>query len=217
MKRFTIAICSLAFIFSACKDTKTDSSVTTDSKDSSSTVAKSAPTYDTSNAAMEKAWMAYATPGPMHQLMASSNGTWTGEATMWMSPDSLPTKSTIKTVNKSIYNGLYQESVNTGSFMNQPFEGKSIMGYDNTKKKFFSTWVDNMGSGIMMMEGTYDSTSKTFNFIGQGTNFMDGSDCTIKETFQIVDDNTHVMKMWGPDFKTGKEFQTMEIRMTRNK
>ncbi len=215
MKRFTIALCSFALFISACSDTKTDSSVTKDSKDSSANVADKKITYDTSTAAMEKAWKSYATPGPMHQLMASSNGTWTGEATMWMSAGAPPTKSTVKAVNRSIYNGLYQESVNTGNFMNMPFEGKSIMGYDNAKKKFFSTWFDNMGSGIMMMEGTYDSTNKTFTFTGQGTNPMDGSDCTIRETFQILDDNTQLMKMWGPDWQTGKEFQSMEIKLKR--
>lgn len=27
-----------------------------------------------------------------------------------------------------------------------PFEGISTLGYDNAKKTFFSTWIDNMGN-----------------------------------------------------------------------
>jgi hypothetical protein len=34
-----------------------------------------------------------------------------------------------------------------------PFEGISTLGYDNAKKTFFSTWIDNMGTGMMVMEG----------------------------------------------------------------
>ncbi len=45
------------------------------------------------------------------------------------------------------------------------FEGMSLMGYDNAKKVFMSSWVDNMGSGIMQMEGTWDPNTKTINFV----------------------------------------------------
>ena len=33
------------------------------------------------------------------------------------------------------------------------FKGTGIEGYDNGKKKFVGTWMDNMGTGIMMSEG----------------------------------------------------------------
>jgi hypothetical protein len=33
----------------------------------------------------------------------------------------------------------------------------------------------------------------------------------------MVDDNTQVMEMYGPDMKTGKEYKNMEIKFTRKK
>lgn len=32
-----------------------------------------------------------------------------------------------------------------------------IMGYDNAKKKFVSTWIDNLGTGIINMPGEWNS------------------------------------------------------------
>lgn len=59
-----------------------------------------------------------------------------------------------------ILGGRYQQSMHTGSFNGMPFEGISLVGYDNTKKVFMSSWADNMGTGSMYMEGTWDQTPK---------------------------------------------------------
>ena len=45
--------------------------------------------------------------------------------------------------------------------MGMPFQGMSTMAYDNGKKTFMSTWIDNMGTGILETEGTYDAGTKT--------------------------------------------------------
>ena len=33
----------------------------------------------------------------------------------------------------------------------------------------------------------------------------------------IVDDITHIMEMYGPDVKTGKQYKSMQIKFTRKK
>jgi hypothetical protein len=48
-----------------------------------------------------------------------------------------------------------------GKMKNMTFKGMGIEDYDNVKKKFVGTWVDNMGTGIMMSEGDYDVATKT--------------------------------------------------------
>lgn len=218
MKRITITICTATFFFFSCNNEKTaDVASSTTSKDSTEAAKAETTSPPMDSAAMMKAMMDYATPGEMHKLLASFNGTWKGEVTMWMDPAGPPSQSTATSTNRMIYNGLYQETKHKGNFMGMQFEGTSIWGYDNAKKKFVSTWFDNMGSGIMKVEGDYDPSSKTFSFSGIATNPLDGKDCNIRETLQIIDDNTQLMKMYGPDPKTGKEYQTMEIKMTRSK
>ena len=39
------------------------------------------------------------------------------------------------------------------------------------KKKFVGSWVDNMGTGIMFSEGTYDPATKTFTYTSESNPF----------------------------------------------
>src|SRR5690606_3129758 len=113
------------------------------------------------------AWEAYMTPSENHRWLASYDGEWAAKVKMWTNPKQPPTESTASSVNKMIYNGLYQHSAHQGEIMGMPFEGQSITAYDNAKKTFISTWIDNMGSGIMVMEGQYDPKTRTMELDGE--------------------------------------------------
>ena len=136
---------------------------------------------------------------------------------MWMSNGQAPTKSTGTTVNTMLFGGLYQQSKHKATMMGMPFEGMSTVAYDNTEKKFVSTWIDNMGSGILVMTGNWDDATKSLNLSGKFKNPANGLECTEREVFKIVDDNHQTLEMYGPDSKTGKEYKMMEIQYTRKK
>ena len=211
MKRITIVVCVATFLFACNSENKSDTKVAS-SADSTS---KTEEWVAVDSATAEKAWMEYMTPGTSHQLLAKGDGEWTGEMTMWMAPDAPPMKSTTTNTNKMIMGGRYQVSTHKGDFMGQPFEGISTTGYDNAKKMFVSSWVDNMGTGMMNMEGTWDEATKTISFKGRIICPGNGKECDVRETYKIVDDNTHVMEMYGPDMKTGKEYKNMVITFKR--
>lgn len=160
-----------------------------------------------------KAWMEYMTPGPVHEMLAKSNGDWTGEVTMWMSPDAPPVKSSSTTTNKMIMGGRYQVTEHKGDMMGMPFEGMGITGYDNASKMMVNTWVDNMGTGIMTMKGPWDEASKSCTLTGTTIDPMTGKECMMKEKFTIIDDNTQKLEMW--DNRTGTERKSMEIIFKR--
>jgi hypothetical protein len=168
---------------------------------------------DAQNLDQMKAWQDYMTPGDVHKMIASSDGTWNEEVTMWMTPGAPPSKSTATAENKMILGGRYQQSTTTGSFNGMPFEGQNLLAYDNAKKVFLSTWIDNMGTGMMEMQGTWDNASKTINFTGTAVDPMTGKDMNIRETFTLVDNNTQMMDMYAT--QDGKEYKTMEIKFTR--
>jgi hypothetical protein len=169
---------------------------------------------DAQTEAEMKAWQAYMTPGEIHQLLSKMSGDWKFETTVWMAPETPPTKSKGTAKQEMILGGRYLQSSNKGEFWGMPFEGVALTGYDNAKKKFYSTWIDNMGTGIMMTEGTWDAAKKAIHFTGTTTDPMTGKDTKIRETITIVDDNTHLMEMW-MEYK-GKEFKSMEIKYTRS-
>jgi hypothetical protein len=114
-----------------------------------------------------------------------------------------------------ILGGRYQESVHTGEFGGMPFEGHSLTGWDNLRKVIISIWVDNMGTGVTYMEGTWNATTQTIEMKGKMTDPMTGNMTDIRETLKFVDDDTQIMQQFG--MKDGKEYKTMEIKLTRVK
>jgi Protein of unknown function (DUF1579). len=163
--------------------------------------------------AMMKAWEAYMTPGDVHKMMANDNGSWNAEVTMWMSPDAPPAKSKGSCTHTMIMGGRYQQSSFKGTMMGKPFEGMGIMGYDNAKKMFISSWIDNMGTGIMNMEGTWDDATKSITLKGKTVDPMTGKDMDVREVHKMVDNKTQLMEMYMTN--DGKEMKTMEIKFTR--
>lgn len=215
MKKILIA--AFAGLFAvACNNEKTADESKTISD--TTTKDKDAAWYPVDSATMMKNMIEYGTPGPIHAMMASWDGNWTGETTMWNYEGATPTKSTGNAENKTVLGGKYQVSKHSGDMMGMPFEGMSILAYDNATKKFSNTWMDNWSTGIMMMTGDWDSTTRTMTLTGSYPDInRPGRECHMKQVVTIVDDNTQKMVMYGPDMKTGKEFKMMEMVMTRKK
>ena len=218
MKRITIAIAA-AFILASCENEKKPDEIKADATVSSTTDSKpkEEPWVAVDDSTGMKNWMAYATPGEPHKMIAKSNGTWNGEMTMWMAADAPPSTTTATMVNKMIMGGRYQVSETKGNMMGMPFNGMGTTGYDNHKKVFMSTWIDNLGTGIMKLEGPWDEATKSTTLTGKMIDPFTGRECDFKEIYTIIDDNTQKLEMYGPDPKTGKQFKSMEIKLTRKK
>ena len=127
-----------------------------------------APAMDSAMAAMMAEWEQYSTPGPEHQTMAKGVGTWNCTTTMWMDTTAPPTVSQSTCVVTPLLGGRFFRSDYKGDFMGMPFEGIAISGYDNYKKKYIGSWIDNMGTMMMTFEGTCNA---------------DGSECTFTTSF----------------------------------
>lgn len=160
-----------------------------------------------------KRWMEYSTPSEPHQQMAKAAGDWTFTSKMWMDPSQEPMTSTGTAKFETIYGGRYLQSKVSGSMMGMPFEGTSVTGYNNATKKYFNTWIDNMGTGIMFTEGTMDASGKIV-LTGSMFDPMSGKNCTMKETWKVDGDNKMTMEMYST-LEGGTEKKDMEIVYTR--
>ncbi len=163
---------------------------------------------------MMKAWQEYMTPGEMHKMLANSVGEWNCTVSMWMDPSQPPNVSEGTAVSESLLDGRYFQTKFFGNFMGMPMNGISLDGYDNAKKKFFSTWIDNFGTGIMYLEGVYDPASKTTTYQGVMTNPL-GQEEKVKEIFKSIDNDHAMMEMFMVTDKG--DVKTMEIKYSRKK
>ena len=198
MKHFTLTICAAAILLFSCnnnaeKTADTIADTTATAVEKMTTKEFEVPATPPDSAAMMKAWQDFATPGDMHKWMEKTNGTWEAEVSQWMDPAAPPTKTKATNVQSSVLGGRYVIGKFSSMMMGQPFEGMSTMGYDNAKKMFTSTWVDNMGTGIVHMSGTYDDASKMLNLKGHQTDPMTGKDSDMREEMKMIDDNTYTM------------------------
>lgn len=163
--------------------------------------------------AEDKAWMEYMTPGKAHQMLAESVGSWKIQTKMWMDPSAAPMESDGTSQSEMILGGRYLQSTFSGTMMGMPFEGISITGYDNAKKEYFNTWIDNMGTGLAYAKGKYDESTKSTEFKGTMVDPMTGKDSPFREVFKVIDKNKMVMEMYWE--MEGKEVMGMEITYTR--
>jgi hypothetical protein len=162
-----------------------------------------------------KAWQESMTPGKYHKWLASFDGKWTGEMNMWMDPSQPPVASKLSTTNEMIMDGLYQKSTHSGEMMGMPFKGEGLVAYDNSKKSFITTWIDNMGSGIMTMEGTLDESGKILITKGKMTDPMTGKDISVKQVLTYITEDKHHFEMYMT--VDDNEMKTMEITYHRKK
>jgi hypothetical protein len=158
-----------------------------------------------------------------HKLLATTAGTWSYTVKMWMDPNGKPTESTGTAKREAIMDGRYVSGDYTGKFkmpgadgkmQEMNFHGMSMDGYDNVKKKFVSGWVDNMGTGIMTMDGTYDAATKVFTYTGE-YEMMPGMKEKVRQVIKMTD-ATHMTMEYYEDRGQG-EAKTMEINYTKKK
>lgn len=167
------------------------------------------------NDEMMKKWQAYATPGDVHKTMSGMVGTWDTVIKNYADP-STPTETKGTSTFTSILDGRYIQENAEGNFMGMPFHGMGTFGYDNAMKKYVGTWVDNMGTGIMMNSGTSDDGGKTVNWSGKATDPMTGTEQSYRSVMHMMSNDQYHFEMYGPGMG-GKEMKMMEITYNRRK
>lgn len=163
--------------------------------------------------AMMELWKKMAMPGEPHKLFATLAGSWTTTSKEWMESGKPPTESTGTAEIKMLLDGrfLYQEY--NSQMMGQPFSGIGIDAYDNMTKKYVTAWLDSMGTGIFIMEGTASADGKTITLKGSHPE-PGGGKMTHRAVWKIVDNNNQTFDMYGAHHG-GKETKMMEIVYTR--
>lgn len=158
--------------------------------------------------------MAAMTPGEEHTMLASQVGDWKEEITIWMYEGAEPVTNFANVKIEMILGGRFQQSFHYGDFMGMPFEGVGVTGYDNVSKKYHSTWMDNMSTGIMYSSGNMNVKTKSIEFLGEQADPITGKTMKIREILTWVSEGEMHMEMYSTPFG-GKEFMSMKIIMKR--
>jgi hypothetical protein len=179
MKKTIVTLLILVLCFASCKKEVKTETVTTVATD---TIKAKEPIIEEplDSVGQMKAWTEYATPGNYQKMMAEETGTWNCDMTFWTEPNGKPEKATSTANIKMILGGRYQESNYQGKMMGQSFEGKSTLAYNNASKEYTTTFIDNMGTGMLVAIGKYDEKNKSIEFKGDMVNPVNGKKNTIQ-------------------------------------
>jgi len=156
-------------------------------------------------------------PGEQHKESAKAVGTWDVVCRIYMAPDAPPMECKGSATFKTILGGRFLVQEYKGDMMGQPFEGMSIEGYDNFKKKYVSIWIDNMSTGIWSSAGDCDPAGKNCTYYGSMDDPVTGvHDKMAKSVFRTIDNDKFTFDMYEL-FPDGTEKKCMAMEYTRRK
>jgi hypothetical protein len=165
-------------------------------------------------AMMEKMTKA-ATPGAPHAMLAKMAGEWTATVKFQMDPSQPWQEATGASAVTTLMDGRYIQESNTSVMMGMPFSGMGVTGYDNVLGKYVSTWIDNMGTGIMTSTGTADASGKVIAWSGMMSDPITGKLAKARMVTTVIDDNHHTFEMFSTPPGAKKEMKTMSIDYVR--
>jgi len=149
-------------------------------------------------------------PGEHHKKMTALVGSWIGTLRMWDAPGAAEQTSMTRATIKMDMDKRYLRSTYEGDFLGMPFRGQSIWGYNNQRKQYESTWIDNMSTAITFSTGTCDRDGKVFTFSGEADDPMSGKRIKQREVTTIIDSGSWKLETFKPG-ADGKEFKVMQI------
>jgi hypothetical protein len=209
MKKFILPILALTLSISSCKKVEVEETETAPTPNEV-VVKEAVIETPLDSAAIAKAWIDYATPSKAHEMLAKDTGIWDADMTFWMPDNPEPQKAKSVATYKMILDGKYQEGTFKGEMFGMSFEGRGLTAYDNASKEFITTWIDNMGTGMLVSRGQYDEASKSITFNGKMVDPVTGKEKKVKEVITFIDDKNQKMEMFEVN-SDGTEFKNMEI------
>lgn len=154
-------------------------------------------------------------PGPEHKILAGLEGEFVADVKMYFDPGKEPQVSKGVMKRKMIYDGRFLTESFSGEFSGMKFMGQATVGYDQNKKKYVTTWIDNMSTSIMILHGSYDVEKKTFTNVGD---MMEGGKkMENKDVLRIVSATEQTFEMFRRPEGAKEYFKAMEITYTRKK
>jgi hypothetical protein len=165
-----------------------------------------------------KAWQEMSTPAEQNKQLAATAGTWDAVTKMQnpMDPAGAWIESKGVSTRRAALNNLYVLSEEKGEMMGQPFEGFLVNGYSKEKAKYFSFWIDQMGTTPMMLWGTADASGKKVTFDGD---LYECAGCSFTPRIIVTNEDADhsTMEMWNKMEGAADYAKAMEIKYTRRK
>ena len=153
-----------------------------------------------------KRWMDANTPGAAHKQLARFLGAWDLETSM-QGEGGPPMESKGTAEFHWLYDGRWLQQTWSAPMMGMPAAGQMTFGYDNFKKKYVTSAVDNFETTLLTSAGDFDQSGNTLITYGLMDEPMTGE---VGKTVR------YIWRLQGPD-KIDFEVHDLAIGETNTK
>jgi hypothetical protein len=112
-----------------------------------------------------------------------------------------------------VMGGRYLKIFYQGTMMGMPFEGMGVHAYNNYLNKYIYTWIDNMGTGIMVSKGTLDKSGKVLTEYAVVDDIFTGEKTKTKSVTTFINPDKWLMEMYM--ISSQGEFKSLVVTHTR--
>ncbi len=172
----------------------------------------SPPEMSPEEAAMWAAFEASMTPGDPHAFLAAQAGEFVATVRNFEDPAGEPEVSESQVVRTMELDGRVLREVWSGTVMGMPFEGIGRTGYDNVTQRYWTTWTDNLSTGVFVAYGHRDANTGVMEFKGDMPDPMSGKMIPTRSVATHGDD-VETMTMYR--VAGGEDIKTMEFEVRR--
>lgn len=185
----------------------------TDGKPMNGAPTNGAPMMDP--AAMQAKMEAAAKPGPMHKWLESFDGAWDSTVKELDFTTGKWNETKGQARNQMTLGGRFLETSFDGQCHGKPMLGFGTMGYNNTEKRFESSWYSNACSALCFMTGNVDSSQRVLTLACDGTCPVTGEKMNMREVVTLNGKDSYTQEFFMN--MNGAETKMLEIINTRSK
>jgi hypothetical protein len=219
MKSFkdsAVLACLATPLVCACRATGATSDATERAPTASPTQPATFPAQPMSALDEWSACVRLATPGAYHRALDPLVGRFKARVLSRLESGAEPEETAGMVHNHWILGGRFLQSDFEGRTIGMPFEGVGILGFDNARRRYVATWIENTSTAIMpVMEGAPDESGKRIAVAGSMDDELTQQSVHVREVWSIESDDRHRFEMWTTD-ANGVEFEALEIVFTRS-
>jgi hypothetical protein len=158
-------------------------------------------------------------PLPQHKILAMEEGEWDADVTTTVpGPDGKLITSKSKGVETNrLLGGKWLISDFKGEFLNTPFVGHGVNGYDAKKGKYVASWIDSFSTHIDLMDGSYDEKAKKLTLNAEVENPANGKPMKLRLETEFKDDGSRTFTEYVQTEGQSEYSKFMEIKYTKRK
>lgn len=160
-------------------------------------------------------WMAFSRPGAAHRELERLLGDWETTTAIWLEPGGEPYAVSRGTASHTwLEQGRWLALESSGTLMEIPHHGFGMLGYDNFKKKYVASFVDNVTTSMITMEGSWDEAGAVLRLFGTVDEpLTEEHDRAVEYAFEATGPDSLTLRVF--DLPRGAASKVMETSFRR--